>query len=155
MKTFACMAAALVVAASAHAQSTITLFGQQYRVDRFDYSQQVTWPSVRNPGETLGLVELEGVCYAGNNRFFGSSEAMSEVFVGPPGGLVELKNHIVEFQLLESGGIPTGLQYVRTLLTNDFGADGFELAPSGLTINAGSAGPGAGGNLVVGTSEEN
>jgi len=139
----------LAAAGAADAQSSITLFGQAYRVQRFDYSQQVQWPSVRYPGETLQLVEVEGACYAGNNRIIASSEAMSEVFPG------ELKNHVIEFQLQESGGVVTGLSFVRTLVVNDFQVNGYELSPSGVTINTGITGIGAGGNLVVGSSEDN
>ena len=133
----------------ANAQNTVTLFGQNYNIQQFDYSTQVQWPSARFPGETLQLVEVEGACYAGNNRLIASSEAMAEVFPG------ELRNHIIEFELIEVGGQITGLQFHRTLVVSDFQVNGYELAPSGLTINTGNAGVGAGGNLVVGTSEEN
>jgi hypothetical protein len=97
----------------------------------------------------LGLVEIEGATYAGNNRLIASSEAMAEVFPG------ERRNHVVEFELLETAGVLTGLRYVRTILTSDFQVEGDELAPSGVTINSGTTGTGAGGNLIVASSEDN
>lgn len=148
--TCLCLAMTLQLAAGAAvAQDSVTLFGQNYLVQRFDYSQQVTWPSVLFAGETLSLVEVEGATYAGNNRLYASSEAMAEVFPG------ERRNQVVELELVEAAGVITGLRYVRTVVINDFQVDGYELSPSGLTINAGGTGTGANGNLIVASSEDN
>jgi|GEM_PF-1032822 len=145
----AAAAAISVSAPTVAAQSSITLFGQAYSVQRFNYAEQVQWPSVLFANETLQLVEVEGACYAGGNRLFASSEAMSEVFPG------EKKNHVVAINLIESNGQITGIAYAGTIVVNDFSTDGYELSPSGLTINTGSVGIGAGGNLIVGSSEDN
>lgn len=143
-------AAALAgLAPLAAAQETVTLFGQAYRVQRFDYSQQIQIPSIAFPGLVNGMVEVEGFHYVGARRFLMSSDALGEVFPGEP------KNWVIEAELVEdAGGNVTGLSFVRLVVASDFTLDGFELDPSGITVNPTASGIGGGGNLVIGSSQE-
>jgi hypothetical protein len=71
------------------------------------------------------------------------------------------RNVVVEVRLDgTSAGVVTGVGYVRTVLVNDPApppqglASPFDLDPKGLTINAGSTGVAANGNLVVGSGTD-
>jgi hypothetical protein len=128
----------------------ITLFGQEYAVQRFDYGS-VQWPDPLDPNFNLQLLEVEGAHYLGNDRLLLSADGLD--------ALLSYKNWVVEVQLVrDSSGKVTGLQYVRTVVINDpidpnFG--GFDLSPCGVTINTSTTGLGANGNLIIGDSEAN
>lgn len=142
--------------ASAGAVPSVTLFGQQYNVSRFTIHQNVTFP---NPHPfatqpTIPMVEIEGTHYLGNDRILFSSDGL-DIF--GPGAW---KNYVVEARFLKNGaGDYVGLEYVRTVVISDGGdpdlngiagpAGGWDLSPSGLTINLSTSGIGAGGDLVI------
>jgi hypothetical protein len=152
MRTLALCSLALLAlagtASSAQAQTTVSLFGKQYSVQRFDYYQQVQWPSPFVSGTTTRLTEVEGTYFVGGDKMYFSSDALGEVFLGEP------KNQVIEARLTFSGPNITGLEYVRTLVTSDpTPPDFFNLDVAGVTINPTSTGRGAGGNLVLSTSE--
>lgn len=142
-------------AVQAGTNPTAVLFGTEYRVQRFTLHTSVTWP---NPHPfalepELAMVEAEGTLYIGDDKILFSSDAIGEVFG-------DWKNYIVEARFTrDSMGNYTGLQYSRTVLINDpididldgvFGPfPGWDLSPSGMTINPGATGIAAGGNLLV------
>ncbi len=139
----------LAPTAKAAAQG-IALFGRDYVVQRFDYTQAIRFPHPNPsfPGVQVGLNEVEGAAWAGSNRFLLSSSEMRDV------GSYE--NTVVEAELeLDAAGVVTGLHYVRTLVVNDTAlppnglGDAFDLNPRGVALNPASSGPGAGGNVVV------
>jgi len=137
--------------AAAEDVGSITLFGQEYQVQRFDYAQDVGWPDPLDPNFSLLLLECEGAHWLGNDRLLLSSDAGDSQ--------LSLKNWVVEVEIVrDSGGDATGLRYVRTVLVNDpqdpeFG--GFDLSPCGVTVNSSNDGLAAGGNLLIGDSEVN
>jgi hypothetical protein len=150
----ACLA---IVAAAATASplsvataETVTLFGQTYDVQIFDYSQQVTWDDPVSPGFTLGIREVEGAYYAGNNRIYLCTENMNFLLI--------YDNFIVEAEFTTDGsGNYTGLKYIRTIAEGfqpPGNPPGWDLDPGGLTVNPTATGIGAGGKLVVGSSQE-
>lgn len=72
--TIAATLALTLCAGLAQAQTSITLFGQRYEVQRFDYEAEVRFPDTEFPGDFpnvyISLVEVEGTHYAGNNRLY-------------------------------------------------------------------------------------
>ncbi len=141
------VAAGLAAGAFAADVGTITLFGQKYHIDRFDYFNDITFPDPVQPGFTLGMIESEAVHWLGNNRFLISSDEMD--FFGSD------KNFVVEAQINYSAALPTSLSYVRTVVRQNQlpPPSGWDLDPAGLTINPTASGIGAGGNLVVADAE--
>ncbi|MDX2114102.1 MAG: thrombospondin type 3 repeat-containing protein [Planctomycetota bacterium] len=148
-------AAACAGAALAGTNPTATLFGQQYRVQRFTLHESVQWTNPHPfPTEpVLGMVECEGTYYAGNDRIYFSSDAVGEVYG-------DWKNYVVEATFTRDGsGNYTGLAFSRILLINDpidinldgtFGPfPGWDLSPAGLTVNTLASGIGGGGNLIT------
>ncbi len=133
--------AGLSLVAGAQAQQTITLFGLQYRVDRVDYFQNVSWPSPVFAGDTIRLFESEGVTWAGNNKLLLTADDMADIFIGNP------DNWLVEVDVVSTNGRVTGLNYSRTVATIDTGA--YDPNPGGITINQGASGLGAGGDAVI------
>jgi hypothetical protein len=129
----------------------ITLFGQEYEVQRFDYADLVRWPDPLAPGFELQLIEVEGAHSLGNDRILLSTDAGDS--------LLSYKNWVVEVRITrDPAGKATGLAYVRTVLVNDPNTPalgGFDLSPCGITVNTGSRGLGANGNLMIGDSEAN
>ena len=139
-------AAGLAAAAPALAQSTITLFGQEYNVVRFNYFERVQWPSPTFAGETLQLFESEGITMVGNNRLLMTADDIADLFPGDP------DNWVVEVELVVDGsGTPTDLRYTRTIAAIDSAA--YDPNPGGVTINRGNTGLGAGGNVIVAGNE--
>ncbi|QOJ01584.1 MAG: hypothetical protein HRU70_14290 [Phycisphaeraceae bacterium] len=137
-------------AALANDLANITLFGQDYRVQRFNYST-VAWADPFAPGFDLNLIEVEGAHWLGNDRLLLSTDSGDN--------LLSVKNWVIEVELTRDGsGEITGLRYVRTVVANDpndpaYG--GFDLSPCGITVNTSNAGLAAGGDLIIGDSEAN
>lgn len=151
MKRFLCLAAAtglLAAPAMAAFTQSLVIFGQKYRVDRFDYVQEVTYPNTLG-GPDVPLVEVEGAHYLGNNRLLlGSGEQDS---VGAP------KNLVAEVEILYNGAFPTGLKYQATRVErgyNPLDPNDFDLDVCGVTINSGSTGLGAGGGVLTSDGQE-
>lgn len=142
--------ACAALAASASAQS-ISLFGRTYLVQRFDYTQQVTFadPNPAHPGQIVGLNEVEGATWADGNHMLVSSSEMADVNT--------YENVVMEVALVTDplGGV-TGLTYVRTVLWNDARpvpsgqGDLLDLNPRGITLNPSGTGVGSIGQLVLG-----
>jgi hypothetical protein len=145
-----CALAGLANAAVADDLGSITLFGQAYTVQRFDYSA-ITWEDPLLPGFDLNLIEVEGAHYLGNDRILLSTDAMD--------ALLSLKNWVIRARIVRDGsGAATGLAYEATVLANDpfvIGYGGFDLSPCGVTINTSGDGLASDGNLLIGDSEEN
>ncbi len=140
---------------------TIDLFGQRYRVQRFDYSQEITFP---NPHEddflpdTVNLIESEAVAWLGNNRMLVTTSETASI---------TYENFIVEVTVnTDVHGNVTGLEFLqpspllggRHVVINDtfpagfplFGlAHPFDLDVSGVAVNPGSSGLAPGGLLVA------
>ena len=139
-----------ILPAAAEDLGELTLFGQAYRVQRFDYSR-VTWADPLDPGFNLRLIECEGAYALGNDRLLLSTDAGDSQ--------LSIKNWVIEVRLRRTdAGEISGLEYVRTVVANDpsnpaYG--GFDLSPCGVTVNTSSAGLAANGNLLVGDSEAN
>jgi hypothetical protein len=131
--------------------SPITLFGQKYNVQRFDYTQSVQWPDPLFPTTNLNLIEVEGAHYLGNDRMLLSSDGLD--------ALGSYKNWVIEVRLTRGlDGRYNGLSYVKTIVINDPitpSLGGFDLSPCGITINTGPNGLAANGDLIVGDSEVN
>jgi hypothetical protein len=145
------LAASLPLAvASAQDLGKVTLFGQQYAVQRFNYLEEVTFPDPLDPTFNVGIAEVEGFTFFGKDRFIMSSDAMDEVWA-------TYKNFIVEgrFETDDAGAI-TGMTYVRTIVTigPEPAPGGYDLDPSGVTFNTGPNGLAAGGDLLVSCVED-
>jgi len=143
------MLAALIMMAGcastvAKAQETITLFGQSYSVQRFDYSQQVQLPNAVFPEDgPIPFIESEGAIWIGNNKLLMSAD---DIFDISPGNA---DNWIVEVRLVTNeSGVISGLEYSRTIISTD-SSGAFDINPSGLTVNTGSGGLGKGGNVIL------
>jgi hypothetical protein len=129
----------------------ITLFGQAYDVQRFDYAEMIKWADPLAAGVDLSLISVEGAHFLGNDRILLSTDAGDS--------LLSYKNWVIEAEMTrDSAGKINGLRYVRTVLINDPitpSLGGFDLSPCGVTINTSTSGLGANGNLVIGDSEAN
>jgi hypothetical protein len=149
-RSLAALFALAAAAGIAQAQSSITLFGQEYSVARLDYSQ-VQWTDPLAPAFNINLIEVEGAQWLGNDRLLLSMDAGD--------ALLTIKNWVVEVQInRDSNGAPVSLSYVRTVVANDPlepGYGGFDLSPCGITINTSTAGLASGGELLIGDSEAN
>ncbi len=137
--------------ATAADPDTIELFGQVYKVQRFDYFDEVRYPDPIDPNYEVGLIEVEGAHYLGNNRLLMTTDEMD--------AFLSYKNHIVEVQLdTDASGTITGLSYVGLRVLNDPddpNLGGFDLDPGGVTINT-SADPNDlayGGDLLFSDTE--
>lgn len=164
MRKFIGSAAALVcgvfsAAALADDQGQVTLFGQLYNVQRFDYSAQLAFqdPSNCNSSGIVNLVMSEGIAFAGNNHAYMCSRDM-DIFN-------TYKHQVIELQFNTDGtGKITGLSFVRSVVRNDTTPTGdpnncglgssFGLNARGLAINTGPTGLGAGGNLIAFSGNE-
>jgi hypothetical protein len=132
------------------AGQTLTLFGRNYLVQTFDYTSEITFPNpMPNGPATVGWNESEGAQWIGNNRFVLCSNEMGDVG--------SYKNQVIEAALQVSpAGIVTGFSYVRHLHINDNApvasgglGDPFSTKPRGVTVNVGTSGLGAGGNVII------
>lgn len=140
--------AALGVATAASAQS-ITLFGQSWRVQRFDYQQEIVWPNPVVPGNTTHLLRVEGAWSLGNGRILVGTSHQDQAVPST------YANFLLEIQVNSDAlGNVTGFSYVRTVVENDPALLGspFDLRTEGLAINSASFGVGANGNIVVADS---
>jgi len=138
--------AAAAAASVATAQDSIELFGVEYTVTRLDYST-VTFDNPFFPGFDLVLVEAEGTHYLPDEDalLFTTDELGAQS--GP-------SNAVVQAGLVRDGsGAITGLAFDRVVRFVDEATE-FDLNPSGVTINTGSTGLGAGGNVVVSSGSE-
>lgn len=127
--------------ASAAEPVAIELFGTTYRVQRFDYHQELTLTDPLNPTQTIGMIECEGFHWLGGDRFLLSSNEMNQ--------FGSYANFVIEGRVVtDAAGNVTGLAYVRTIVTNDVNLPGFtyDLDPSGITV-------GPNGSLLVADSE--
>lgn len=144
------MIAGLAAPLLADLVTPVRLFGERYRVDRFDYSVEVTWPNVLAPGFDAQLIEVEGAHFLSGNNFLLSYDEGDALLIPAP------KNAIVEVRIDYASGAPAGLSYVRTVVERDFNSidpNDYDLDPTGLTINTGATGIGAGGNLLASDAE--
>lgn len=150
MRTACIVAACVGMAVSALAQDTLVLFGQEYKVQRFDYSEQVLLPNIAFPEDVpIPFIESEGVIWLGNNKLLMSADDIFDISPGNP------DNWVVEVELLtDNQGDIIGLAYSRTILAID-SSGAFDLNPSGITLNTGVAGLGRGGNVVVSSGRGN
>jgi len=144
-----CLAFCLMLTGSATAADpdTIELFDEVYKVQRFNYYQEVQFPDPFDPNFSLGFIEAEGVHYLGEHRMLLSTDELD--------AFLSYKNQIVEVQLdTDPNGTITGLSYVKHwLILDPAGPGGYDLDPTGLSINTGTTGLAAGGNLLVSNSE--
>lgn len=144
--------AGVATAGSALAQPTIRLFGLDYQVQRFDYSQQVSWPNPWFPGTPdIRMFESEGLHWAGNNKLYMSADDINDRFRAK-------ENWVVEVNVQTLGNQVTGLAYSRTIVSSgpltlvaggpNVG-EAYDINPGGVTVNTGTTGIGRGGNLLV------
>lgn len=120
------------------------LFDQPYRIHRFDYDAQVRFPDARTPSRTISLNGVTGAHDLGGGHFLVSSNTQHNA------PSTSYKNYVIEVRLqTDPEGHPTGLSYLRTILTNDVTRDGYDLDPRGVTINETLMGLGSGADLVV------
>ena len=125
---------------------SVTLFGQSWQVQRFDYKQQVTWPNPVQPGDTLGLLRVESAWSLGGGHMMVGTSHQNQ----SPNPTYA--NYVLEISWQsDPQGSMTGLSYVRTVVENDLVLLGspFELRPNGLAINPSASGIGAGNGLLV------
>ncbi len=161
MRRFHVTAAALssALAGAAWAQPQVTLFDTVYNVQRFDYSLEVAYqdPSDCLSSGIINLTQAEGITWLGSNRALMSSRDM-DLFNSYEHQIVE-----VQFDTDGSGNI-TGLSFVRTVVLVDTSPTGdplncglgspFGLNSRGVSINTGSVGLGAGGDVLVFSGNE-
>lgn len=139
-----CLVATSAASALADDAGAVTLFGQKYKVTRFDY----TYVTLQDPNSPFGegvMVEVEGVYDLGDNRILMSTDEMDAW------GMT--KNFIVELSFNPSGSETDGFSLTRVIATQDELREGWDLDPSGLSINTGDNGLGAGGNILVSNSQ--
>jgi hypothetical protein len=128
-------------AAIAEDVSNVRLFGQWYKVQRFDVSEEIKWPDPINLGFDMQMIESEGIAFRSNNEIFFST--------GDGGTFGSYANWVVRAKLnTDIDGFPTGFEYVNTLVVNDLSISPFDLNPNGVAL-AGPTGLAAGGVLVA------
>jgi hypothetical protein len=155
------VAAIVACAGSAMAQSLVnevngvTLFGQAYRVQRFNYGTDVQIPDLRNLGGFIAPIEAEGTTFFGRD-----GRGVAQILLSTRDGdntifnPVSFDHYIVAVDLnTDVDGNITGIAWNRTLVVTDSALlasnTPWTAAPRGLTINTGTTGLGAGGNIVV------
>lgn len=122
----------------------VTMFGQDYRLTRFDYQSLVRFSDAKNVGKIVGLNGVSGVTVLPNGNMLIATNTMN---LSP---ISSFKNYILEVKLtMTSDGLPSGLSYVRTVLTNDNARDGYDLDPRGVAVNTDTTGIACNGNFVV------
>ncbi|MEO1007443.1 MAG: GC-type dockerin domain-anchored protein [Planctomycetota bacterium] len=128
------------------AQDSIDLFGVTYDVTRFDYST-ITFENPFFPGFDLVLFEVEGTHYLpGEDALIMTTDQLADQS-GP-------SNAIVKIDLVRDGdGVITGLAFGEVIRFVDELAE-FDLNVSGVTINTGSTGLAAGGDVVASSGSE-
>jgi hypothetical protein len=137
------LATALASAALAGGTQGLVIFDKHYRVDRFDYVAEVTWPDPLG-GPDIFPVGTEGAQFLTGNRLL--------LATGDGSDIGTVKNFVIEVEILYAGAFPTGLQYVRTVVQRDFNPldpDDYDIDPSGVSLNTGSNGLGAGGQVLI------
>lgn len=141
-------AAMFALAGAASAQTgSITLFGQKYKVQRFDYSTQIAVPNFAFPNDPpMTPFEAEGTHFLAGNKLLMTFDDISDSFPGNP------DNWIIEVNVLGANecGV-SGLSFSRTVARIDNAA--YDPDPGGVTVNTGTTGVGAGGEIVVSGNE--
>ncbi|GIW74108.1 MAG: hypothetical protein KatS3mg103_0630 [Phycisphaerales bacterium] len=134
------------LAGAAQAQSTIELFGVAYDVTRLDYST-IEFDNPFFPGFSLVLFEVEGTHYLpGADALVMTTDQLGDQS-GP-------SNALVQVGLVRDGdGRVVDIRFDRVIRFVDEFQD-FDLNVSGVTVNTGDQGLGAGGNLVVSSGNE-
>ncbi len=141
------IATAWVAPAAAADPDTIELFGQVYKVQRFDYYDEVKFDDPADPNFEIALVEAEAAHYLGNNQLLLGSDEMD--------AFLSYRDHVVKVQLdTDATGMITGLSYIEHVLVLDFTGPGSRvIGPAGVTVNTGTVGLAAGGDLLVGGND--
>jgi hypothetical protein len=129
----------------------ITLFGTEYNIRRASFNEQVQYEEPVFGGFTFEFTASEGCHYLGNNRMLMATDAGDD--------FGSAKCQIVEVQILEDAdGKFDGLSFVDLLVLEDQNLptinNGVDCDPSGLTINTGPDGFGAGQLVNVSGDEE-
>lgn len=139
---------------------TVTLFGQEYRLQRFLYSEEVFWEDQAScgnpPGTLIYLVEAEGTHYVGNNKlYFATNELDAQL---------TYDNQVIEVNLdTDAQGHVTGLSFSRVVVANDRDipnqpdcttGENYSIHPRGVTVNQGSTGIGANGGVIIVSNNE-
>ena len=130
---------------SADAQ-TVTLFGTNWIVQRFDYKAEIQWPNPVSPFNQQGLIRIEGATWTANGHILVSTSHQDQSVP------TSYANFVLEIAPnLNGQGNVTGFTYVRTVVANDPNllASPFDLRAGGVAINSASFGAGAGGNVLV------
>jgi hypothetical protein len=155
----------LAAAGAAHAlvneAGSITLFGQEYTIQRFDYSMEVSFPDPLAPAFDLQLIEVEGAHFvpgstgAGNpTLLLGSNEFFKQS---------SYKDMILEVAVLtDVDGNVTGFEFVDLRMIADAqlpAEPGLTVLPwdldiGGVTTYSGINGFVAPGDLLVSDTEE-
>jgi hypothetical protein len=126
----------------------IRIFEQDYRLQRFDYNAQVTFPDAKNPGRTCRLWNVMGATFDPERNVL-IVTANSQHNIAP----YSYKNYVLEVRVgVTDQNTVSGLSHVRTLVAGDTTTMGYDLDPRGVTINTSPDGLGAGGNLVIATA---
>jgi hypothetical protein len=140
------LAAAAGVAACATpalAQTTITLFGQEYSVERLNYSDAIRVPR-NNPLQTpVPFNESEGIQWVGDNKVLMSADDIADFATNVA------DNWVIEVQLTEVDCQITGIAGFRTILAQSPAVVGYDLNPTGITVNPTGTGFASGGGVVV------
>jgi hypothetical protein len=139
---------ALTKPATADELGRIFLFEQEYVLQRFDYNAHISFPDRRTPGRTCQLWGVSGATFD-QERGVLILTSNTQQNVAP----YSYKNYVIEAEVnLGPTGLVTGFTHTRTLVAGDTSTMGYDLEPRGVTINTSDQGLGAGGNLVVSTS---
>ncbi len=135
----------LGLAPVASAQS-ITLFGQRYEVQRFDYHAEITWTNPVSPFNQEGLLRIEGAWWTANGHMLVATSHQDQSVP------TTYANFLLEIApVYDAQHNVTGMQYVRTVVANDPALLGspFDLRVGGLVINPTATGIAANGNLIA------
>lgn len=145
MRSFTSIApfALAAMASASFAQTSITLFGQEYSVVRINYSEAIRVPRRIPSLPLVPFIESEGLQWVGGNKLMLSADDVNDA-----GGPTN-ENWIVEAQLAEQDCVITGIESFRVILSQSVADTGYDLNPTGLTWNPSNVGLGSGGNAVA------
>jgi len=139
----AAAACTCAVLSTASAQSTITIFGQEYNVSRINYSDAIRLPRNNPLSPLVPFIESEGVQYIGENKILLSADDIADVATNID------DNWIVEVQLEEVDCQIVGITSWRKIFSQNPTAAGYDLNPTGVTFNPTASGFGGGGNVIA------